>query len=190
MTRYEFGVTMNYIGVAVGKPMEDANALDVYFDLLGDLPADVFRLAAKRVVLSHKYPTFPSVAELRAAALDAHQGDTGGGLPVAEAWRLAWQAVGKIDLDIDGSKDRHLASLPPAVAETINALGLANLIHGKDPVPVVRAQFSKAYEQIAARDRQRALLPAPVREAIEARAAPPVLKLADALKMPEGVPHD
>jgi hypothetical protein len=185
VTRYEFGVVMNYIGVAVRKPLR-ADELDVYFDLLGDLDQTALQVAAKRVLLEHKYPTFPSVAELRAAATATTQGEVTG-LSGPEAFALAWKAVGRIDLEVDGSKERALKNLPPVVAETLNALGLANVIYGEEPVAVIRAQFVKAFEAISARRKREALLPAPVREAIEANARPAVLRLAEAFRTPEAV---
>lgn len=183
MTRTEFLVVMNYIGVAVRKPL-NRDELEVYFDLLQDLPADALQVAAKRVLLEHKYPTFPSVAELRSAATATVQGEVTGLSPV-EAFALAWRAVGRIDLEVDGSKDRALKNLPPAVAETLNAMGLANVIYGEEPVAVVRAQFVKAFESISNRNRRAALLPAATREAIEqrGRVSPLVQMIADGAKV-------
>jgi hypothetical protein len=185
MTLDDFADTIGYITLATGAPLSP-EAQVVYFDLLGDLPAEALRLGARRVVLEHKYPTSPSVAELRAASVEADRGDISETAP-SEAWEQAWRAIGRIDLDIDGSKERGLAGLSSAVLKTINALGLSSLIGGNDPVPVVRAQFIKAYEAIAAREKRERLLPAPVREAIEANARPAVLRLAEAFRTPEAV---
>lgn len=165
MTRLEFGVTINQIRAAIGKELP-ADALEVYFDCLGDLDNGVFKLAAKRVLMEHRWATFPSIAELREAAALTVRGEVSG-LPAAKAWELAWGAVKCIDLDIDGSVQRAMRDLHPLVADTMRAMGIASLVGGDDPVPVVRAQFIAAYEQLAARAKREALLPADTRKAIE-----------------------
>lgn len=164
MTRLEFGIEMNYIQCAIGVEFRDGQ-LDVYFDCLGDLPADVFQVAVRRVLMEHRWHTFPSIAELREAAVSVMQGEVTP-LSGAEAWELAWRAVGRIDLDVDGSVQRATRNLPPLVVDAMNCLGVANLVGGNDPVPVVRAQFVKAFEQLAQRRQREALLPASTRAAI------------------------
>lgn len=169
MTRNEFGAVMAYLQVGLsgsGKCLDEKTfeaMLDVYFDLLGDLPAPVFQLAAKRVLLEHRWATFPTVAELRQAAAETAQGQAIE-LSPAEAWQIAWKAAGKIDLDIDGSCERQMAALPPIVQQAMRAFSLPALVNGKEPLAVVRAQFIKIYEQLAARERRVALLPTMLRE--------------------------
>lgn len=68
MTRMEFMQVAAYIGVGCGKPLE-REALEVYFDLLGDLPVASLRAAAKDVLLKRKWSSFPTVAELHEAAI-------------------------------------------------------------------------------------------------------------------------
>ena len=123
-------------------------------------------LAAKRVLLEHKWATFPTIAELREAAALTVRGETTEITPI-EAWGMAWRAIRKIDLDMDDSVEQATSGLPPVVVATLNDIGIANLIGGKDPVPVVRAQFTKAFEQIAERHRRERILPSATRAAIE-----------------------
>lgn len=191
MTNTEFASIIAYITSATGKALS-ADGQVVYFELLGDLPADVGWLAAKRVLLEHRWATFPTVAELRQAAVESSRGEVKE-LSGAEAWALAWRAVGRIDLDVDRSKERAMKDLPAVVAESMNAMGLANLIGGDDPVGVVRGQFLKVFEQLQARDRRAALLPPAVHEAIIERretiretTRPAIIdRLADSFAMPE-----
>lgn len=165
MTNTEFASVIAYITSAIGKPL-NPDAQLVYFDLLGDLPADVFQLAAKRVVLEHKWATFPSIAELRQAAAESVRGEVKELTP-AEAWALAWKAARRIDLGADGSKDRALAGLPPIVVEAINAVGLASMTGKDEPVGVVRGQFLKVFEQLQGRERRLALMPPAVLDGIK-----------------------
>lgn len=188
MTRAEFAGVMHYISLAINKPLS-ADSAEVYFDLLGDLPIAVLKLAAKRVCLEHRWANFPTVAELREAAAATQRGEVSA-LSAAEAWALAWRAIGRIDLEIDGSVERAFKGLPAVVVDALNALGIANLCYGKEPVAVIRAQFVKAFEAIAARQKREALLPAATREAIKAtpdvtRPKPaPVAALKDFGQMP------
>lgn len=167
MTRPEFAAIMAYIAAATGKSLS-ADATEVYYELLGDLPAPVLRVTAKRVVLEHKWATFPTVAELREAAILTASGEVVG-LSPAEAWDLAWSAAKKIDLEVEGSLQRACARLPPLVVEAMRVFGIATLCSTRgDPVGVVRAQFLKIYEQLQTRDHRVALLPAAVRREIAA----------------------
>src|SRR5262249_4373334 len=131
-----------------------------------DLPLDVLKLAAKRVVLEHRWATFPTVAELRAAAAETMQGQVAE-LSPAEAWAIAWRVVGSTDPEVEGSFQRASKGVPPLVVEAIRAFGLNSLCYGKEPVGVVRGQVLKVYEQLAAREQRTALMPASVRAAIE-----------------------
>ncbi len=169
MNPVEFAKIIAYIGVACGKPLT-AEAQVVYFDLLGDLPADVFQLAAKRVLMEHRWATFPSVAELRQAASESVRGEVKE-LASAEAWAMAWWIIGNCDPEMDGSFERACkrAKAPPLVVESVRSMSLAGMCYGDEPVGVIRGQFLKVFEQLQGRDRRLALLPPSVKEAITSR---------------------
>jgi hypothetical protein len=166
MSDPEFAAVMAYLEAACGVQLPE-NSLDVYYDLLGDLDVRVLQCAAKRVALEHPWHTFPSAAEIRQAASETLRGQLNE-LSPAEAWQEAWSAVSVIDLDIPGSLQRVCERVPPLVVQAMKAFGIPALVCGKEPVAVVRAQFLKIYEQLAARDRRVALLPASVRQMVEA----------------------
>lgn len=178
MNRTEFAKIMAFIGNAISKP-PNAEQVEVYFDLLGDLPEDVMRMAARRVCLEHPWPSWPSVAELRRAAAQAQRGDAAE-LTAADAWSLAWKAGRKIDLDEadatdpGGSVDRACKNLPPLVFRAMCTFGLRELAYSQDSMTVVRAQFMKVYEQLAAREKELGLLPPLLRQQIEAKAPQPI----------------
>jgi len=167
---------MGYLGIGCGKPLS-ADALEVYFDLLGDLDRETLQIAAKRVLLEHRWATFPSVAELReAAALTVRGSETE--LTAAEAWELAWSAVGKMDLEIIGEYIVNgktyanqaascLDGLPSLVVEAMVVFGVPAMCYGSEPVGVIRGQFTKIFEQLAARDKRVALIPLPMRQRLE-----------------------
>ena len=171
MTRSEFGIIIAYLEAGCGKSLPVASVA-VYFDCLGDLSAEVLRLAARRVLLEHRYATFPSIAELReAAALTAEGRVTE--LSGPEAWELAWRAIGRIDPEVDGSIDRATAGLPASVVEAIRAMGIPALCYGDEPVGVIRGQFLKSFEAISRRAKREGLLPPATRRAIAQTAAKP-----------------
>jgi hypothetical protein len=163
-TTVEFARTMAFLEAACGKTMPKESAM-VYFELLGDLPNEVLEVAAKRISLEHKWATFPSIAEIREAASETMRGSVRD-LSAAEAWQLAWDAAGKIDLEIQGSLERRTAGLPEIVLQAMRAFGLPALVYGKEPLSIVRAQFIKIFEQLAGRERRMALMPASLKNDI------------------------
>src|SRR5262245_23722807 len=97
MTRAEFAEVMLYLEAGCGKSLPDTS-MEVFFDLLGDLPQDVLRVAAQRVILEHRWATFPSLAELRAAAAETIQGQVNEISP-GQAWGIATKACWSCDVE-------------------------------------------------------------------------------------------
>ncbi len=166
MTRGEWLQIAAYLTAGCGKTLK-TDAMEVYFDLLHDLPFEAMKTAAQRVLAEHPWATFPSIAELRAAGTATVRGVTSE-LSAAKAWDIAWNAAKYIDLDVPHTKPEALKSVPPLVLEAMNAFGLAALCYGTEPVSVTRSQFVKIFEQLASRDKRESLLPPQVKEAIEA----------------------
>lgn len=172
MTRAEFAEVMAYLQSGCGKSLT-AHAVEVYFDLLNDIPVVVFRTAARRVLLEHPWSTFPSVAELRKAAVETMRGEVS---PItgAEAWEMAWRAAGRIDLEQPGSAERHMQALPQIVQSAMRGFGLASLCSGGEPVSVVRSQFLKLFEGLSKRIERAGLFPPHVQEAVRQQLPKPV----------------
>jgi hypothetical protein len=191
MTSLEFAKVMNYIANMIGKPIgatpKEADArMEGYWELLKDLRLDILQAAAKRVVLEHKWNTFPTVAEIRELATQTAAG-TIAELPPAEAWRLASEAIAKIDPEIRGpyrmrgrdgvmrefpsQAEAVLDRLPPIVTRAIRAYGLHPMCFGQEPMGVVRGQFLRIYEQLAEQEKKSASLPAALVKEIQAKQA-------------------
>src|SRR5262249_46001210 len=117
MTRAEFSAVIAFIELACGKSLEPQR-LDVVWEMLCDLPADTLKIAAKRVMAEHRWATFPSIAEIREAAMLTQRGEVTA-LSPAEAWELAWRAVRNIDPEIPRSIERAMTPLPPLVRESV-----------------------------------------------------------------------
>lgn len=166
MTKADFLPIIAYIGAGIGKPLA-AEAVQVYWDLLGDLPRNVLQLAAKRVLLSHKWATFPSVAELREAAAETMQA-TVSEMTAGEAWQIATRACWNCDVDIDGDVERAFASVPELVRTAIYRFGFRALYNPGENLEVMRAQFTRIFDDLAAEQKRQALLPDSLKRQIAA----------------------
>lgn len=167
MTNTEFATLHGFIAAGCGKSLSTESQL-AYFEMLKDIPADVGMLAATRVLAEHRFASFPTIAELRAAAADTVRGQVTATAP-AEAWDIAWRIIQRTDPDRPGSFERacKIEKAPPLVIDAIHTFGILDLCYGKESVGVLRGQFLKTFEQLAARDRRAALLPAGTHAALK-----------------------
>ena len=69
MTRTEFLAGMTYLSAAVGKPTPPEQ-MEVYFDLLGKLPFDLFQSACKRALLGLSDNFLPAAGAIHRHACD------------------------------------------------------------------------------------------------------------------------
>lgn len=159
MTKLEFLQCMAYIGAGVQKAIP-AESVDVYFELLGDLTVEQLRIGCRAVMLNHTIATFPTVAEIRTAALEASKPDDFSG---GEAWSIAWKAAGRIDPEVDGSAARALAKIPPLIAKCMRLFGINSLCYA-DKISVARAQFLEIYRAEVTKERKQAALPGWVKQ--------------------------
>lgn len=178
MMMVEFAKVMAYIAAASQKPVSP-ETVEVYFDLLGDLDAEVLRSAAKEVVLNHEYATFPTVAALRKAAIEIQSGKSARLTPQT-AWAMAWRAAGQIDPDIRGEfvvfdvngervtypsqTEYVLNGLPESVVATMKMFGIGRLIANNEPLGVIQKQFCETYTGMLAVAKREAMLPQKLRE--------------------------
>lgn len=154
MTREEWAMIAVYIQAAIGKEFGEQQ-LEVYFDLLGDLPAGATLAAAKAVLGESVYPTLPTPGAIRSAAVAMVSDGT---QTAAEAWRDVVKAVRRYGYNrpADG-----LATLEARARNAAECIGWQDLCN--DLGEVTRAHFFKAYEQLSNRDRREALIPVTVR---------------------------
>src|SRR5262245_33889168 len=67
-----------------------------YYAALSDICPKVLLIAASKIVVTRKYPTFPMPAEIREVAAEIMCGQSGVVTP-AQAWQLAYDAACRID---------------------------------------------------------------------------------------------
>lgn len=180
MTSIEFAEIIAEIVVAIQKPLPKESA-HVYFKYLADLDVETFRCAAATVILEHKWNTFPTVAELREAAVNARSGSAAN-MPASVAWAMAWRAAGQIDPDFCGEfvvfkngervtypsqTDYVLDGLPASVVVTMKTFGIGRLIAADEPIGVLQAQFCQTYTGLLTVAKREALLPEKLRHDID-----------------------
>ena len=174
----DFARIMAYITAGTQKQLPDAS-LEVYYDLLGDLPPEALMLAAKRSVLEHKYATFPPVALLREMATDSIRGEVRR-MSAADAWAIAMRAMNRCDVDVVGSRERSFKDVPPLVMQAIDAFGFMAMYNmPSSAIETARAQFRGIFESLDDRERKVGLLPAPLQKALVSIGHEQEAKLAD-----------
>jgi hypothetical protein len=185
MDRSEFATVMAYISAGCAKHISREQA-EVYFDLLGDLPVNALKIAAKRSLLESQYPTFPSVGVLRKLALEAVSGH----LPnTGDAWEMARKTILRFGYY---REKQGMASLHPMVREAVERFGWKEMCDSENP-SVLHAQFRGVYERILERQERELLMPAAVKQFAEQvrqelahdRPAIDVKKLADGFAPPK-----
>lgn len=135
-----------------------------YWRTLGDLSPEALEQAVQRLAATHEYPTVPTPAAIRRAALDL----TESSLTAGEAWQKALAAVRRT-----GDVTAILASLPPAVADAIRCYGWGTIADSRPGDTTAFAQFRDVFNGLESRRRSEAALPAALRAgAITAPMAP------------------
>lgn len=163
--RAAFVKIMAYIAAGIQKPITDVG-LEVYYDLLGDLSADVLNIAAKRAVLEHRYATFPPVAVLRDLAIDTRNG-TVKEMTGAEAFGIARKVIARCDIDVPHTMENLWKGVPPIVVAAVDAFGFMALYNlPGDAIETARAQFTRVFDSIAEREKRTGILPASVAQKI------------------------
>src|SRR5262245_36499204 len=73
MNRQDFLAISAFLSAGVGKPMPPQQ-LEVYYDLLRDLPTPAVQQAARRALQEGQYPVIPPIGVLRRLALEIVRG--------------------------------------------------------------------------------------------------------------------
>jgi hypothetical protein len=134
--------TMALLEDGCGKGVTKETA-EVYFKVLGDLPAAAFHAAALQVLAESIYPTFPPIGLLRKTALELWSDN----VPLAiEAWRQVHMAIRRYGWNgwLRAKDDLH-----PLAANAAECIGWRSLCDSEEP-EISRAQFVKAYESLVA----------------------------------------
>lgn len=169
-TPVEMFKIITFIGIsypnysAFADKVSAKNTAKVWSDMLGDIDLTLVEMAVKKYTATNKWP--PSIAEIRESALKIVQPEQE--YTAAEAWGEVVKAVGAYGFN---RADEALASLSPTTRKVAECVGFRTICMAEeDEVGVVRGQFLKMYSQIAERQKQDALLPVGLKDAIHALA--------------------
>jgi hypothetical protein len=156
--------------------------IQVYSRVLADLSDDV--LMAGVVKLLSEATFWPKPSEIRRACLDlvAPAGRTAG-----EAWAMVVRYRDMAHSTWIGGKRWIRKPLPVDVQRAVDAIGgMTYLERVADNDTADRARFLQAYEQLAAREQERARMLPEVREIIEQVTASKRLQLRDTARLEAG----
>ena len=158
MTRKEFSQIAMTLRTAYSTNKDflaTADSLDVWFEMLKDLPCQAASYAVQRHIMTSRWP--PTIAEIRRGATPEPE------IPnAAAAWMLVRRAARN---GLHGSAEEY-AALPEPVQRALgDRRTLFDLAFLDDyAIELKQAQFVRAYEIEMTRAREQALLPASARD--------------------------
>mgnify|MGYP000009391074 CR=1 FL=1 len=156
MTRKEFAVFADRVKVAYPKDnlLSSKDAMDWWYDLLGDLPFPAAMSALKQHAVSNKFP--PTVAEIRQAATETL---TTVAMDVDEAWGIVIRAIRTYGYM---GEAEALDSFPEPCKSVVRNIGWQNLCQSEN-IMAERAFFRDNYKVKMERQKKENALPLSVR---------------------------
>lgn len=158
MDRAEFSRAMAVLTAGLNIRMPEQQA-EVYYAMLGDLSVQRLEIAVKRVLLEHRISTLPTVAEIRALAVESGEQ----GIDPADGLRIVREAVRVFGWP---RPSEALASLPPLVRRVVQAIGWDEICSSENP-EALRAHFFRLIESVSRREHRERLLPQDLQRQIE-----------------------
>ena len=144
-----------------GQVLPNAQAMDIWYRQLQDLPYKVACAILDKWVATEKWP--PSIADIRGSAATVNMGE----VPTwAEAWQKANDAIRRYG---SYSEKEALESLDPLTRKTVECLGYRELCLSENQV-ADRANFRQAYEILAKRQMEYERIPEATRRRLESMA--------------------
>lgn len=160
MEREEFAIISAKLKTFYPKDnvLPNTAAVQLWFDALKDLPAEVLNMALDKWVSLNKWP--PTIAELRSIAADI----TG---PVLPGWGQAWESAQKaIRYHGMWSESDALKSMDELTRKTVRSMGFKTLCMSDNP-EADRAHFQRIYERFEKEARENRVIPQSLAAAIE-----------------------
>lgn len=150
MTKGEVAKLLVVLAASYPKFEVDDLKVQVWHEMLGDLDYDVANIAIKKIIMLNTFP--PAIAEVRKAAIEI---SSPRGLTAAEAWGEVIRAI----RDYGYYREKEaMASMSPITAQVVRYLGWREICLSEEP-EILRAHFLKMYDQVAAREQEKQLLP-------------------------------
>ena len=185
MTKPEFAQIAACLSVGVGTAFKPAahnepGQLEVWFDILKDLPAGCVGMAVKRYLCECEYPGLPPVGKIRRLACEALYGPLEDFSSVWEQIRLAYRAY------YPGMDYERPAGVGELAWKIASSVGLRQLSDTDSP-DTMRAQCRMMYEQLSANESTLKRLPEELRPraAFPGKTAGVLESVARALALPD-----
>lgn len=162
MTKKEFSLIASALRTYYPreKLLPNEQAMELWYMQLGDLPYKALQMALNKWVATQKWS--PSIAELRAAALELMQAEKN-----AESWADGWGEVVSAIRHMGMYREKEaLESMSKTTRKTVELLGFTNLCTSEN-VTADRANFRMIYESLQEREKLERQLPLRLREQIE-----------------------
>ena len=138
--------------------LPDAEAIKMWFALLGDLDYNIANIAIQKYMLTGKFP--PTIADIRELATSVKTGD----IPLwSDGWEEALMAIRKY-----GSyrENEALESMSEITRMTVQRLGFRNICLSEN-ITAERANFRDIYKELAERKQREVNLPTNLSNLIE-----------------------
>ncbi len=138
--------------------LPNQQAMELWYDSLQDIPADVLSAALKKWVVTEKWP--PSIAELREKCDEI----VGGG---RTDWGTGWMEVqNAIRLFGYMRGAEALETMGPVTREAVRRIGWQAICESETP-ETIRAQFRQVYEICEKRENENRILPPALKKTID-----------------------
>ena len=172
MTRPETKLLLGLIVTAYpsSRIAADDRTVDLWFEMLADLPSDVAAAATKAMFATLKFP--PTIADIREAVARSVS-DARGDITAGEAWDRVLRAVRRYGWN---RPDEAKAALGERLWGAIGMVGGWAHICESDEIEIISAQFERRYEAQHAQEQRQLQIPAQVREHLMALGAGRMVK--------------
>lgn len=123
-------------------PKVDADTLEIIYRGVSDVPLDVLRAGFARVAGQHRYGNLPNIGTIRAACVDAVDGDP---ITAAEGWVIASAVMRQISVYAVDASRALIRSVRPDVKRIVDRFGWYVM---KDmPSEQARREFMSEWEK-------------------------------------------
>lgn len=137
--------------------LPNAQAMDLWYAQLNDLPYEVASTALNKWVATNKWS--PTIADIRSTSADLMQGE----MP---DWGAGWERVVKcIGAYGYNRQDEALETMDEITRQCVKRLGWMNLCSSEN-LMADRANFRQIYEELSTRKHHQQMIPAEVMERI------------------------
>ena len=178
MNRLEFEKFYRYISSITTDTNPSPERMQVYWDMLNDLPFDIALVGAKRVIATLENPFLPMPAVFRNSALEVTGKET---LPWPDAYQQLLKAIRNFGVH---RQQQTMDALTPITQAAVRSVGGIEAFCVNEENDTNRAQFRMAYEALAKREMQDAKTPQKLKDLMVGMGRP-VLKLVETFEPEE-----